>query len=119
MTFTDIQLALTPFHANANSTLYTSATARSTRSFGYTYPEVIDWNVTAAQLSSNTRANLNKLYNPTGSIATRSLDRHRYSYHQFSHHRGSTYRNGSSHVHGPVGNVTKDYQYFINIRVDK
>ena len=62
----DVNTPLTPFHSDTGGTLYTSATARSTRSFGYTYPEVQDWNVSAQQLSSNVRAAVNALYNPNG-----------------------------------------------------
>ena len=112
-------VALTPFHAADNSTLYTSATARSTRSFGYTYPEVTDWNVTADQLSSNTRANLNKLYNPAGSIATRSLKRHQINPHRSQYFPGLRYPNGSDPAYHYVESGTREYQYFVNIRVDK
>ena len=96
----DVNTPLTPFHSDTLGTLYTSATVRSTRPFGYTYPEVVDWAVNATQLSSNTRAALNNLYNPSGSISTRSLfdkrDKHT-----------APYTNAS------------DYQYYINIRVPK
>ncbi|KAL9102921.1 MAG: hypothetical protein Q9163_001981 [Psora crenata] len=97
----DVNTALTPFHSDNNSTLYTSTTARYTRTFGYTYPEVIDWGVSPAQLSANVRTNLNKLYNPTGSIAIkkRAMDTSRTPPY-------------------PFPNIT-DYQYFVNIRVDK
>lgn len=96
----DVNTALTPFHSDSMGTLYTSATARSTRAFGYTYPEVVDWGVNATQLSANTRAALNNLYNPTGSISTRSL---------------STKRDNST---APYSNTT-EYEYYINIRVPK
>lgn len=100
--------ALTPFHSSSSSSnsLYTSATARSTLHFGYTYPELIDWNVTASQLSSNIRTILNKLYNPSGSIATRSL-----SHSPLKNSSGSypSYRNATEPSH----------QYFINIRINK
>ena len=89
----DVNTPLTPFHSDTLGTLYTSATVRSTRPFGYTYPEVVDWAVNATQLSSNTRTALNNLYNPSGSI---SPDKHT-----------APYTNAS------------DYQYYINIRVPK
>ena len=96
----DVKTPLTPFHSDSVGTLYTSATARLTRPFGYTYPEVVDWGVNATQLSSNTRAALNKLYNPTGSIATRAL---------FNKRDDPT---------APYTNVTQ-YEYYINVRVPK
>lgn len=104
---TNFLAALTPFHSDDVGTLYTSATARSTRTFGYTYPEVVDWNVTATQLSSNVRANVNNLYNPTNSISkikARSLK--------------PGYSN-TNHKHTNTINAATDYQYFINIRVNK
>lgn len=96
----DVNTPLTPFHSDSMGTLYTSATARSTRTFGYTYPEVVDWGVNATQLSSNTRAALNKLYNPTNTIATRSLF------------------NKRDEPTAPYTNIT-EYEYYINIRVPK
>jgi tyrosinase len=69
----NINTPLTPFHSDTKGTFYTSVTARSTRSFGYTYPEVVDWGVTAAQLTANVRKAINKLYNPTNAISTRQV----------------------------------------------
>lgn len=102
--------ALTPFHSSNSSTPYTSASARSTRSFGYTYPEVVDWNANATELSSSVRAALNKLYNPTGSISTRSLPQK-----GPLTARNSSYESALSYPNATMGN----YQYFVNIRVDK
>lgn len=94
-------LALTPFHSDDSGTLYTSETARFTSSFGYTYPEVVDWGVDSTQLSSNVRAKLNQLYNPTGSSSKRSLKEK---------------RRGNTALLSPNG---ADHQWFVNIRVDK
>lgn len=96
----DVNTPLTPFHSDSAGTLYTSATVQSTRPFGYTYPEVVDWGVNASQLSSNTRTALNKLYNPTGSISIRSLFDKR------------------DNLTAPYTNVT-EHQYYVNIRVPK
>lgn len=57
-------LALTPFHSDGSGTLYTSNSARYTRTFGYSYPEVVDWAVSADELASNVRAKFNTLYSP-------------------------------------------------------
>ena len=56
---------MTPFHSDDFGGLYTSISARYTRSFGYSYPETIDWNVTPNDLSSAVRAKVNTLYGPT------------------------------------------------------
>ena len=104
--------ALTPFHSDGYGTLYTSATARFTRYFGYTYPEVVDWGVNATQLSSNVRTALNKLYNPTGSISTRSVPQ------KYKRHSDVT-----RPYPGPNTTTSKsstgEYQYFVNIQVDR
>lgn len=97
----DVNTPLTPFHSDGLGTLYTSVTVRSTRPFGYTYPEVVDWGVNATQLSTNTRTAINDLYNPSGSISTRSL---------FAKRDGHT---------EPYTNITEEYHYYINIRVPK
>lgn len=105
--------ALTPFHSDGYGTLYTSATARSTRPFGYTYPEVVDWGVNATQLASNVRTALNSLYNPTGSISTRSIPHKHYKRYDHStglHHPPNATTSRSS---------TREYQYFVNIQVDR
>lgn len=39
---------LTPFHTSSNGTFWTSAAVRDTRTFGYTYPETADNNVSCA-----------------------------------------------------------------------
>ena len=96
----DSDTSLTPFHSDAGNTLYTSTTARYTRAFGYTYPEIVDWGVNTTQLSSNVRTNLNKLYNPAGGKAAK---------------RGISA--GPKHT-DTVSNTTY-HQYFVNIRVDK
>ena len=91
--------ALTPFHSDDDGTLYTSETARSTRTFGYTYPEIIDWNVNSSQLALNVRTQLNALYNPIGNLTRSPLKK-----------RGKVaakYPNSA------------DHQWFVNIRVDK
>lgn len=92
--------ALTPFHSDNAGTFYTSATARSTRSFGYSYPDLVDWGVTTAQLSSSVRTKFNDLYNPTGSIQARS-----------SSAKGDNVTTVTSNGAG--------HQWMINIRVDK
>ncbi|KAL8670721.1 MAG: hypothetical protein Q9168_004748 [Polycauliona sp. 1 TL-2023] len=47
-------------------------TAWSTRQFGYTYPEIIDWGVNKSQLASNVKTRINELYNPSKSTSKRA-----------------------------------------------
>ncbi|OXV11945.1 hypothetical protein Egran_00294, partial [Elaphomyces granulatus] len=64
-TVEDVNTPLYPFHASADaSNFWTSETARGTREFGYTYPEIVDWNVDQQTLISNVKTAVNKLYNP-------------------------------------------------------
>ena len=107
----DINTPLTPFHSGNSGNFYTAATARTTRSFGYTYPEIVDWNVTAPQLSSNVRRALNQLYNPSGSLSTRSLLPHQHLTLQKSNSSGTP----SNKMEDEDGT----FDYSINIRVSK
>ena len=88
---------LTPFHSDNSGTLYTSATARSIRLFGYSYPEIQDWGVNASQLSANVRKAINALYSAPGSTSKRDS-------------------NSGTAVPSPN---SMDYQWFVNIRVDR
>lgn len=72
-TIENVNTPLSPFKSDAGSTLYTSTTARSTRTFGYTVPEVLDWGVSASQLSSNCRAAVKRLYDPNNEFTPRGL----------------------------------------------
>ncbi|KAL8842549.1 MAG: hypothetical protein Q9170_000503 [Blastenia crenularia] len=96
----DINTPLTPFHSDESSHLWTSATAWSTRAFGYTYPEIIDWGVNSSQLTSNVKSQLNALYNPTYAISRRSAPKDASEELQLSPN-------------------SMDTQWFANIRVQK
>lgn len=64
----DANTPLTPFTA-PNGESYTSVTARYTKTFGYSYPEVQDWLFTdPTELAANVTASVNTLYNPTGDL---------------------------------------------------
>jgi len=60
----------TPFAINSTG-MYTSATARSMKTFGYTYPEINDWSQTATQLANNVSTQVNNLYSGGGSSTRR------------------------------------------------
>ena len=64
---TVVFVALTSFHSDSIRGLFTSYSVRYTRSFGYTYPEVVDWDISATDLTSNVRAKFNALYGSTPS----------------------------------------------------
>lgn len=76
---------LLPFHSDNGTRFWTSNGVRSTRTFGYTYPEVIDWNKTPAALASSVRESINRMYNP-------ALANNRWQRRRFEHPRkmGST-----------------------------
>ncbi|KAM0186665.1 hypothetical protein ACHAPC_004449 [Botrytis cinerea] len=57
---------LKPF-AITSSTFFTSNTCRSMSQFGYSYPEIMDWNMTAAEMTSYVTGRVNELYNSDGS----------------------------------------------------
>ncbi|CAG8961788.1 hypothetical protein HYFRA_00006331 [Hymenoscyphus fraxineus] len=60
---------LTPFTMGDGITPYTSITARYTKNFGYSYPDVKDWLFSdPASLKANVTTQVNQLYNPTGSF---------------------------------------------------
>ena len=71
--------ALAPFHSDNGTTLHTSDSVQSTRSFGYAYPEVVDWNVTnAIELAATVRAKVNALWNPSAGSSTNNVSSSRY-----------------------------------------
>lgn len=62
----DAQTALYPFRTDNEGRFHTSDTARDTRSFAYSYPEVVDWTSNGEQLARNVKRAFKKLYDPTG-----------------------------------------------------
>ena len=68
---------LLPFHGSDRKTAFTSAKVRSTKKFGYSYPDVKDWQFTgngaAGRLSAAVTARVNSLYNLRGRSAKRSV----------------------------------------------
>jgi len=53
--------------------MFTSDGVRSTRTFGYTYPELVDWDISPDELAANVRNEINRLYN----IGTSNVQRQR------------------------------------------
>ncbi|OWP06274.1 hypothetical protein B2J93_2512 [Marssonina coronariae] len=58
---------LEPFAADGDRPYFTSSSVRQISTFGYTYPEIQDWNQSPAQLKSNVTAAITTLYGPGGS----------------------------------------------------
>ena len=70
---------MTPFH-RADGEFHTAETARTIKAFGYTYPEIQDWDVEPEELQKRVRQQINDLYNRPGDQGPqhgkRSLSQH-------------------------------------------
>ena len=53
---------LAPFSTDTNGDFWTSASSEYLSAFGYTYPEIQDWNQTPSQLAQNVTAQVNTMY---------------------------------------------------------
>ncbi|DAA75792.1 TPA_exp: Tyrosinase [Trichophyton benhamiae CBS 112371] len=87
-TMEDGNTPLYPFHAD-DSTYYTANTARYTKTFGYTYPEIEDWGVSKADLQKNVRRRVNELYNNPSKQAAKRSTVHRRAQRYDSYIQGS------------------------------
>lgn len=74
-TIEDNSTPLAPFHSDDNNGFWTAEKARDTVVFGYTYPELIDWNVTSDVLQSNVLQAVKIKYSPN--VASNSTSRRR------------------------------------------
>jgi len=92
---------LAPFHKDANGNMFDSDDVRDTKTFGYAYREVIDWNVTKEELSKNVITAVNQIYNPNGSGGVTSKRSH-----------------GKRFVDNKAATAANN-QYVLNIVVDK
>lgn len=63
---------LEPFASSGDSLYYTPNTSRMPNMFGYTYPEIPDWNIPATQLAAQVTAQIYSLYNPTNQFKKRA-----------------------------------------------
>lgn len=64
-TTVDGDTALTPFRANEMGDMWTPRTIRDTATFGYTYPEVVDWVVLPSDMKTTVQRSINALYSPS------------------------------------------------------
>ncbi|KAI9835270.1 MAG: hypothetical protein M1819_002414 [Sarea resinae] len=60
----DVNSPLTPFFYETNGNFWTSADVRNPKTFGYTYPDLVDWNVSNSVYQANVRTIINTLYGP-------------------------------------------------------
>ncbi|KIW91999.1 uncharacterized protein Z519_06981 [Cladophialophora bantiana CBS 173.52] len=67
--------ALAPFHSDSGSSLFTSNDVRSMKRFGYSYPELPDWEMNPGELAANVRTAVNSLYNPSSNSTVSSSTR--------------------------------------------
>ena len=65
---------LSPFHLDNGGTLFTPEDVRATSVFGYTYPELVDWNTSAVQLATYVQSQINSLYNTGAGSQVRDND---------------------------------------------
>lgn len=69
-TLEDLNTPLLPFRSQGSG-FHTSVTVRDTKNFGYSYPEIVDWGVSATQLAANVRTEVNRLYQRQTSLSRR------------------------------------------------
>ncbi len=113
-TVENVNTPLTPFHSDAGTALYTSVNARSTRSFGYTVPEVRDWGLTPAQITANTLGAVKALYDPNNQFTPRGLSASK-------RQAGSSNPNVAITVPAGLqkGSSRSSREWYANIRIDK
>jgi hypothetical protein len=64
---------LQPFSTTENGPWYDSTPeSRSLKTFGYTYPEINDWNKTQDQQQKDAVATVNRMYNPNNAFSKRA-----------------------------------------------
>ncbi|KDN69085.1 hypothetical protein CSUB01_11800 [Colletotrichum sublineola] len=57
---------LKPFYRDTSGNFHTGRTASDIKNFGYSYPEIIDWNQSADSLARQVTVSVNRLYGPSG-----------------------------------------------------
>lgn len=92
---------LKPFQKDA-STFWTSKMSESTRVFGYTYPEINDWELSKEELAKKVTAAVNKLYGSSPSSGSAKL--------KFLRGRAAIKNNGT---------VTTGKDFAVQIAVDR
>ncbi|GKT51751.1 tyrosinase [Colletotrichum spaethianum] len=57
---------LKPFYRDTSGNFHTGRTASDIKNFGYSYPEIIDWNQSPDVLARQVTVSVNRLYGPAG-----------------------------------------------------
>ncbi|KAL1954633.1 hypothetical protein VTO42DRAFT_874 [Malbranchea cinnamomea] len=86
----DSNTPLAPFHIN-DGKLHNAQTVRHIKEFGYTYPEIQDWDVDPEELKKRVRQQINDLYNKPSSRSMHGKKRSHYDHH---HHRRKQEKRG-------------------------
>ncbi|WQF85949.1 Putative tyrosinase copper-binding domain, di-copper centre-containing domain superfamily [Colletotrichum destructivum] len=60
---------LKPFYRDTSGNFHTGRTASDIKTFGYSYPEITDWNQTPDALARQVTVSVNRLYSPGGTSA--------------------------------------------------
>ncbi|KAK1566088.1 uncharacterized protein LY79DRAFT_572780 [Colletotrichum navitas] len=76
---------LKPFYRDTAGNFHTGRTASEIKSFGYSYPEIIDWNQSQDALARQVTVSVNRLYGPSGTSGKRKVRRN----HRRNHRRSS------------------------------
>ncbi|EXJ57078.1 hypothetical protein A1O7_07422 [Cladophialophora yegresii CBS 114405] len=93
--------ALAPFHSDDGSTMFTSHDVRSTATFGYSYPELPDWELNPDQLAAHVRAIVNSLYGPSTNSTVRRAS--------------EEIKSRSTNIADSFGNISLDLARHLNV----
>jgi hypothetical protein len=63
---------LEPFASSGGSLYYSPDTSRMPNMFGYTYPEIPNWNIDPTQLAAQVTTQVHNLYNPSNQFKKRA-----------------------------------------------
>ncbi|KAF9872158.1 tyrosinase [Colletotrichum karsti] len=71
---------LKPFYRDTSGNFHTGRTVSDIKTFGYSYPEISDWNQTPDALAKQVTVSVNRLYGPGGSGAKKVKARHNHNH---------------------------------------
>lgn len=71
---------LKPFFRDASGNFHTGRTAADIKAFGYSYPEIVDWNQSQDALARSVTVSVNRLYGPNGGGRRKLKARHAHNH---------------------------------------
>ncbi|TDZ61431.1 Tyrosinase [Colletotrichum trifolii] len=80
---------LKPFYRDTAGNFHTGRTASDIKNFGYSYPEISDWNLSPDALARQVTVSVNRLYGPGGGGGGTSSSRKLKARHAHHNHRRS------------------------------